>query len=66
MSTTYVLMLYKMPFKITGLGQAFQTTSRAYDSMGAVSARTCKFLMRLLLIFESQTSNASPDKESLM
>ena len=24
LSTTYVLMLYKMPFKITGLGQAFQ------------------------------------------
>ena len=43
LSTTYVLMLYMMPFKITGLGQAFQTTSRAYDSMGAVSARTCKF-----------------------
>ena len=43
LSTTYVLMLYKKPFKITSLGQAFQTTSRAYDSMGAVSARTCKF-----------------------
>ena len=56
-------MLYKMPFKITGLGQAFQTTRRACDSMGA---RTSKFLMHPLLIFESQMSNASPDKESLM
>ena len=28
MSTTYVLMLYKKPFKITSLGQAFYAVAK--------------------------------------